>query len=285
MGTGRHGTREEGPVVLSLGLVVNGARSESRQFASDLAQAATARSVEVFATAAEEVEGLPVWDDEKIDVIVAVGGDGTVLEAAQYALALDVPMLGVNLGRIGFLAEAEPDELDRLLDVLVSGDYQVEARNTVRATMPDGTSSVGVNDVVVEKIDAERLVILDVAIDDEPFLTYRADGLVVATSMGSTAYSFSAGGPLLDPKVPAILLTPVAPHSLFDRTMVVPADSRVRVTVAADRPVRVGTDGRRSGRLVEGESVDIAPGDMTVKFVTFRSEGFGSRVTRKFEID
>ena len=87
--------------------------------------------------------------------------------------------------------------------------------------------------------------------------------LVVATSMGSTAYSFSAGGPLLDPKVPAILLTPVAPHSLFDRTMVVPADSRVRVTVAADRPVRVGTDGRSSGRLVEGQSVDIAPGDMT----------------------
>ncbi len=151
--------------------------------------------------------------------------------------------------------------------------------------MPDGTSSIGVNDVVVEKIDAERLVILDVVIDGEHFLTYRADGLVVATSLGSTAYSLSAGGPLLDPRVPAILLTPVAPHSLFDRTMVVPADTHIGVTVVADRPVRVGTDGVRQGRLTMGEQVQITPGEATLKFISFTSEGFGSRVIRKFGID
>jgi NAD+ kinase len=194
-------------------------------------------------------------------------------------------MLGVNLGTIGFLAHAEPDEMEHMLDVLESGEYSIEPRNTIRATMPDGTSSIGVNDVVVEKIDAERLVILDVVIDGEHFLTYRADGLVVATSMGSTAYSLSAGGPLLDPRVPAILLTPVAPHSLFDRTMVVPADSRIGVTVAADRPVRVGTDGVRQGRLTLGERVEITPGEATLKFISFTSESFGSRVTRKFGID
>jgi NAD+ kinase len=268
----------------TLGLIINGSRSESREYAAALDQRARERGFVVFATGEEGPLGLDPWLDQPVDMVLAVGGDGTVLEAARRAVEIDRPMLGVNLGTIGFLAEAEPDEMETMLDALATGRYEIEPRNTIRATMPDGSISIGVNDVVVEKIDAERLVILDVAIDGEHFLTYRADGLVVATSMGSTAYSLSAGGPLLDPRVPAILLTPVAPHSLFDRTMVVPADSSISVTVVADRPVRVGTDGVRQGRLAMGEQVQISPGDATLQFITFKSEGFGSRVTRKFGI-
>jgi NAD+ kinase len=269
---------------LTLGLIINGSRIESREYAAALDRRARDLGLTVFATGEDGSLGLEPWREQPVDVVLAIGGDGTVLEAARRAVAIDRPMLGVNLGTIGFLAEAEPDEMETMLQALVTGSYETESRNTIRATMPDGSTSVGVNDVVVEKIDAERLVILDVAIDGEHFMTYRADGLVVATSMGSTAYSLSAGGPLLDPRVPAILLTPVAPHSLFGRTMVVPANSRIVVTVVADRPVRVGTDGVRQGRLTKGEQVQISPGDATLKFITFKTEGFGSRVTRKFGI-
>lgn len=267
----------------TLGLVVNGSRSSARAFAQRVAALAGDRGLQVVATAEGGTLDLPEWTDG-VDVVVAVGGDGTVLDAARRSVRLDLPLIGINLGTIGFLAEAEPDELEHVLELLAAGDYEIEERNTIRAVLPDGSSDVGVNDVVVEKIDAERLVVLAVEIDGEPFLTYRADGVVVATSTGSTAYSFSAGGPLLDPKVPAILVTPVAPHSLFSRTMVVPAESRIRIEVAADRPVRVGTDGRELGALERGEAVVVEPGSTRAKFIRFRDEGFAGRVTRKFEV-
>jgi NAD+ kinase len=268
----------------SLGLVVNGLRPGARRAAAEIGERAAGYSIAVFATCEGDPLDLPPWEDQRVDVVVAVGGDGTVLQAARRSVELDVPLIGINLGTIGFLAEAEPEEVPMVVDQLAAGDYEVEPRNTLRAVLPNGQSGVGVNDVVVEKIDAERLVILAVEIDGEPFLTYRADGVVVATSMGSTAYSFSAGGPLLDPKVPAILITPVAPHSLFDRTLVVPAESRVAITVAADRPVRVGIDGHEIGSLAEGETVRVEPGPVPAKFIRFRDEGFPGRVTRKFEV-
>ncbi|HEY5685857.1 MAG TPA: NAD(+)/NADH kinase [Acidimicrobiia bacterium] len=268
----------------SLGLVVNGVRPGARLAASEIARRAEAHAIAVFATGEGDAMDLPAWGDQHVDVVVAVGGDGTVLQAARRSVELDVPMIGINLGTIGFLADAEPEEVATVVDMLAGGEYEIEERNTLRAVLPDGRSGIGVNDVVVEKIDAERLVILAVEIDGEPFLTYRADGVVVATSTGSTAYSFSAGGPLLDPKVPAILITPVAPHSLFDRTLIVPALSRVAVTVAADRPVRVGIDGRELGSLEEGETVHVEPGPVPAKFIRFRDEGFPGRVTRKFDV-
>lgn len=254
-----------------LGMVVSG-RPAAARFADKLSDAAHRHGI----------EAVPGTVDA--NVVVAIGGDGTVLEAAQSALELDVPLLGFNLGTIGFLAEAEPEEIDDAVKRLAGGFYRVEERLTVRATLDSGASATGLNDVVVEKIESQRLVVLTVEVDGESFLTHRADGMVVATSTGSTAYAFSAGGPLVDPQIDALLFTPVAPHSLFNRTLVLPPDVTIRVAVADDRSVRVSVDGREIGTLDEGGEVVIGRGSRPLRYVRFNDEGFPARVTRKFDL-
>ena len=215
------------------------------------------------------------------DVVLAVGGDGTMLAATQKALAHDVPILGFNLGTMGFLAEAEPSELDAVITRLLAGDFRIAERMTITATV-DGVSATGVNDVIVEKVDSQRLIHLDVAVDDAPFLTYRADGLVVATPTGSTAYSFSARGPLIDPILEAMILTPVAAHSLFDRTLVLPPSTRLSIKVVRDRPVKVTVDKIDMGHLVSGKTVQIERGSRPARFVRFHDRPFTQTITEKF---
>jgi NAD+ kinase len=257
----------------NIGLVISG-NGEAIEYAARFIEAARGHGM----------SARPVADARAIDLVVAVGGDGTVLEAAHVAVGLGVPIVGVNLGTIGFLAEAEPEELEETVAALAGGAYRIEDRNTIEVTLPDGSTGLGINDIVVEKIDSQRLVVLDVDVDGESFLRHRADGLVVATSTGSTAYSFSAGGPLLDPQVAAILITPVAPHSLFDRSLVIPSDSVVTITVADDRSVRVSADGRELGMMGEGDRAVIGPGPTPARFIRMRQEGFPGRITRKFRL-
>ncbi len=254
-----------------LGMVMSD-RPAAVRFAGQLAEAARRHGIEAFP------------GTEGAEVVVAIGGDGTVLQAAQSAIALDVPLLGFNLGTIGFLAESEPEDVDDAVKRLASGLYRVEERLTVRARLDSGAAATGLNDVVVEKIESQRLVVLKVEVDGESFLTHRADGMVVATSTGSTAYAFSAGGPLVDPQIDALLFTPVAPHSLFNRTLVLPPDVTIRVIVADDRSVRVSVDGREIGTLDEGAEVVIDRGARPLRYVRFGDEGFPARVTRKFDL-
>ena len=218
------------------------------------------------------------------DMVLAVGGDGTMLTAVKDAIADDVPVLGFNLGTLGFLTEAEPDDLPEVIDRLVGGDYEIMERLTISA-MIDNASVSGVNDVVVEKIDSTRLVNLEVDIDGVGFATYRADGLIVATPTGSTAYSFSAGGPVVDPGVDAFVLTPVAAHSLFDRPIVLPADAEINITVRRDRPVRVNVDKTVLGLIGEGDVVRIRRGPRPARFVTFGRGTFPGLVRDKFGLD
>jgi len=218
------------------------------------------------------------------DMVLAVGGDGTMLGAVQNAVNWDVPVLGFNLGTLGFLTEAEPDDLAEVVKRLVTRDFEVEERLTVAAAI-GGVEAVGVNDVVVEKVDSTRLVSLSVVIDGSEFATYRADGLIVATPTGSTAYSFSAGGPVVDPRVDALVLTPVASHSLFDRPIVIPAHSQIDVTVWRDRLVRVNVDKTDLGEIGEGETVRIVKGQRPARFVTFRSTTFPELVRQKFGLE
>ena len=218
------------------------------------------------------------------DAVIAVGGDGTMLAAVRRSMAWDVPVLGFNLGTLGFLTEAEASELKPVVAHLVQGDFDVEERMTLSATI-EGVSAYGVNDVVVEKIDTTRLVNLEVVVDGSPFTTYRADGLVIATPTGSTAYSFSAGGPLVAPGVAVIVMTPVASHSLFDRSLVLPDSSTIDVIVNRDRQVKVHVDKSDLGELGEGETVRIERGDRPAKFVSFGASSFPSVVRDKFGLD
>jgi NAD+ kinase len=220
-------------------------------------------------------------DGERPDMMLAVGGDGTMLGAARDALIWDVPVLGFNLGTLGFLTEAEPEDLEAVVHRLVAGDYDVEERLTIAASAADA-QEMGVNDVVVEKIDSTRLVDLEVVIDGTKFATYRADGLIIATPTGSTAYSFSAGGPIIDPGVDAFVLTPVAAHSLFDRPIVIPAGAEIVITVRRDRPVRVNVDKSVLGHITQGDQVLIGRGERPARFVTFSTRTFPALVRKKF---
>jgi len=269
---------------MKLGIEIHATRSQAAEFARRLAEAAEARGHTVVGdetTARLLGREVEAGDPE---VVVTSGGDGTVLAAVQRAMTFDVPVLAFNLGTIGFLADAEPEDLDRVLDALGAGQLVERRRMTISARLNDGPEVVGINDVVAEKIESQRLVLLQVAIDSEPFLTYRVDGLVAATSTGSTAYNFSAGGPLVDPQVQAMMLTPVAPHSLFNRTLVLPTTARIRISVTANRPVRLSVDGIEAGSLEEGGYVDVFCSERWARFLSLDPSTFPATVKHKFRL-
>jgi NAD+ kinase len=204
-----------------------------------------------------------------------------MLAATQQALAHDVPILGFNLGTMGFLAEASTGDVDKVIERLMSGDYLVTERMTVTASV-EGVAATGVNDVVVEKVDSQRLIHLDVAVNGEHFITYRADGLIVATPTGSTGYAFSARGPLIDPTLDALILAPVAAHSLFDRSLVLPPSTSLAITVRRDRPVKVTVDKIDMGHLATDKTVHIERGSKPARFVKLDERPFTEIVTEKF---
>ncbi|REK20250.1 MAG: NAD(+)/NADH kinase [Actinobacteria bacterium] len=231
-----------------------------------------------------EARGISVHESsEPADMIVAVGGDGTMLSATAAALELDVPVLGFNLGTIGFLTAADPEDLESVVKRLHNGDFGIEERMTVAATVGSNTV-VGVNDVVIEKVDSQRLIELEVEIDGVRFVTYRADGLIVATPTGSTAYSFSAGGPLVSPALKAFVVTPVAAHSLFSRSVVFPPERDIIVTVSRDRAVKASVDKTNLGQIGPGDTVVIRQGERPARFVTLDPPSFAGLVRHKFHL-
>lgn len=252
-------------------LHVRSGRPETREFAD--------RLVASFAAG-----GITVLDDDPgADMVVAVGGDGTMLSAVATAVELDVPVIGFNLGTIGFLTVADPANMADVVGRLGTGDFGVENRMTVAATVGDRTV-LGVNDVVIEKVDSQRLIELNVTIGSVDFVNYRADGLIVATPTGSTAYSFSAGGPLVSPGLDAFVLTPVAAHSLFSRSVVIEPDQEILVRVTRDRAVKVSVDKTDLGQIGTGDTVIIRQGSRPAQFVTLDPPSFAGLVKSKFDL-
>ena len=260
------------------GVVPNRVRPKALEFTDRLVTEARRRGWEVWVDGRNGVDLSP---DLPLDLVIATGGDGTMLRAVSLALAVDRPVLGFNLGTLGFLAAADPGGLISTLHLLEQGRYRLVPRMTVMAEL-NGTVDVGVNDVVVEKIDSQRLIELEVQIDSEPMLSYRADGVVICTPTGSTAYSFSAGGPLLDTRVDALVMTPVAPHSLFSRSLVLSPQSVIRFRVARDRGVQVSVDGRNAASLGMGDEVVVRRGPRPVMFVAFEQVAFSTVVIERF---
>ncbi len=222
---------------------------------------------------------------EELELIVGIGGDGTLMRAAHIAHELCVPVIGINLGTVGYLTEVEPENVDEMLRRLSIGDLDTQVRMTVAAELPDGSVLHGINDVVMEKVLSQRLVQISVEVDDEFFTTFRSDGLIIATPLGSTAYSLSAGGPIVDPELDVLILTPVAPHSLMNRPTVFTPASRLRFTVATERQVRVNLDGHVGGILEEGESVVVRAGERGVEFLTMGIHPFPQAVRHQFGLD
>lgn len=262
-----------------LGLVVHDRRERARRLADRLARMAAERGIDTIRIRADRLSQRPP------DLLVGIGGDGTLLSAAAIALDLDLPVVGVNLGRVGYLADIEPEGLGPMLDGIESRSLEETSRMTVQAEASDGRTWSGVNDVVVEKLESSRLVQIKVEIGGEFFTTYRADGIITATPLGSTAYSLSAGGPVLDPALDALIITPVAPHSLLSRSIVLTSDTEVRYSVELDRPVRVNVDGREATVLRRGETLTVRAGPRRVRFLSLGAHPFPQAVRHQFGLD
>ena len=219
-----------------------------------------------------------------IDLAVALGGDGTMLRAVHLAAAFGTPVLGVNLGRLAYLAAIEPDDLCPALERWASGDFSVEERTMLCLTVegePE-TRHLALNEAVLEHSGPGHTVHLRVTIAGRPFHSYVADALILATPTGSTAYSFSAGGPIVSPRLQALLVTPVAAHTPFSSTLVLHPDEPVRVEVLDYRGAVLSVDGQDLGRLARGDVVRGAVAANAAKLVVFGQRNFYEVLKAKF---
>lgn len=220
-----------------------------------------------------------------LDLVLSLGGDGTMLRAVELATADDVPVLGINLGRLGYLTEVEPAGVRMALKRFLAGSYSVEERMRLDvAVVRDGRreEAGALNEAVVEKSEMGHTVRLDVHLDGRPFISYIADGLILATPTGSTAYAFSVRGPIIDPRHRAVLMAPVAAHMLFDRPMVLRPDCEVTVTVTGDRTAGISVDGRPGEHLSPGDSMSCTASGRPARLVAFGERDFHAVLRNKF---
>jgi len=273
-----------GRAVSTILVIAHHKRDDARILADDTAAWLAARGHTVHLAPADEDAAPPA------DLALVLGGDGTMLHAVHLLDGADTPLLGVNMGHLGYLTEIEPadvhDALDRWEQGSEAGRWRLDARMMLDITAcgPDGTELGtwrALNEGVVDR-QVGGTVRLLVHIDGEPFTTYAADGLIVATPTGSTAYSLSARGPIVSPKHRALLVTPVAPHMLFDRTLVLDPTEEAVIEVLGDSLVTIVVDGRPACELDPGSTLRCRPSAATASFVRFGDRPYHQVLKAKF---
>ncbi len=225
------------------------------------------------------------------DLAISLGGDGTMLRTVQIVGDAPVPIIGVNVGLLGYLTEVEPEALSHALDRWfagpAAGEWHIDERMLLAVSVHTSataapTTWTALNEGVVEKQEAGHTVRMQVWIDGTPFTSYAADGLILATPTGSTAYSMSARGPVLSPRLRAVLLTPVSPHMLFDRSLVLDPTELVEVEILGHRAATLSIDGQQVATLGEGDRVSVAPSPQVARFVRFGDRRFHQILKAKF---
>ena len=231
---------------------------------------------------------VPTFDSVHLDALITFGGDGTLLRGARLLGGRETPILGVNLGRVGFLTTATRESLDAALESLVTGKFEIERRQALRAAIRDAegetrSTQMAMNDVTVHKGGVARVIRVNVFIQGDNVGPYSADGIIVATPTGSTAYSLSAGGPIVVPGVEAIIVTPIAAHTLAVRPLVVPATFRIVIEPIAgwSDDLLVSFDGQTGTTLAPGESVEVCRADHRVCLIRLGGDGFFGRMRQK----
>ncbi len=239
------------------------------------------------ASCAESVASGPAAT-QGCELVLVIGGDGTILRAAELARDSGAPLLGINLGHVGFLAEADPEDVDHTMAAIVERSYRVEERLTLDVRVScEGTvvaTTWALNEASVEKAARERMLEVMVGVDHRPLSRWGCDGVVCATPTGSTAYNFSAGGPIVWPDVEALLLVPLSAHALFARPMVVGPDCVLSVELIADTEGAgvLWCDGRRTWELAPGSRVEVRRGDTPIRLARLHEVPFSGRLVAKF---
>lgn len=229
---------------------------------------------------------------ENADLLIVLGGDGTILEAARRAAARQTPVLGINLGRVGYMAELEMSEMDLLERLFTVSDtppaYTIEKRSMLHVELLNingevRTTAYGLNDAVITNGSIARIVDIELSENGVPVTNYRADGLIVATPTGSTAYSMSAGGPVADPRVRCFCVTPISPHSLTARPMIFPDDAvlEIKNTCQREKMLFLTVDGRTNCELYKGEVVRIRRSELETNLIRLKNCGFYHRLRQK----
>lgn len=269
-----------------IGLVVHGAEA-AMQKAREVASVMDSFRAKLFAedTAAQRLL-LPALSscDEPLHFVLSIGGDGTLLRGVQWALAWNVPLLGINMGRLGFLTEAEPDALEAYIPRLMCGDYRLEDRSLLHIT--NGSQEwTALNDAVITRGGYARLITMEVRVDAEWMGQFVADGLVVATPTGSTAYSLSAGGPVVAPGVDCNIITPICAHSLQHRPTLTAGNATIQLKMGADLQQRgvLQIDGRNCMELSSGDKITIQRFSQKLQLVRFQDLQFFYRVHSKLK--
>ena len=276
-------------------LVAHTGRPEVARTAASACKRLDDAGIELVSLAGESGElDLAVFDphdhsDAPIEIVLALGGDGTLLRAAEHARPLSVPVLGINLGRVGFLAEADVDQLDVTLDAIIDHRYRISSRMTVEVTVEHEGRLIAtgwaLNEISVEKGTRERILDVVVEVDGHGVSAYGCDGVLIATPTGSTAYTFSAGGPVLWPGVDALLVAPSNAHALFARSLVVAPECTVTVHIdPAGQNAVLACDGRRIHEIPPGSRIHVRKGDKPVTLVRLTDQVFTDRLVRKFQL-
>ena len=281
-------------------VVVNTASDDARTLARSVVEALGDAGAKVGGVA-HDIESLDLGDSSSVDVIaddfpagsaeadvvVVFGGDGTILRAAELA-APGTPLLGVNLGHVGFLAEAEPEDVTFVVESLIDRRWEVEERTRLNVSLQrdgqqvDGTWAL--NEVSVEKASRERMINVLVEVDGRPLSRWGCDGVVCATPTGSTAYAFSAGGPVVWPEVAALLVVPLSAHALFARPLVVSPSSSISLDVDPGSAAVLWADGRRTIDVRPGDRLVVTADPVPVRFARLAPAPFTDRLVAKFDL-
>jgi NAD+ kinase len=279
----------------SVGLVPHRERAEAHALARTTVEWLTGHDVAVRVPAEEAAAaGLDdhAVDRERftdgLDLVMSLGGDGTMLYTVQLVYPAAVPVIGVNVGHLGYLSEIEPAELPAVLPRLIAGDFSVSERMMleveVESCEPVGGTRYALNEVVLEKRRAGHMIRLDVSINGSTFTSYAADGVIAATPTGTTAYSFSARGPIVSPALRCVVLTPLSPHMLFDRSLVLAENEELEFLVRHELEVDATIDGRDLGSLRAGDRVRCRAAPEPLRLATVHPRDFHQILKAKFAL-
>jgi NAD+ kinase len=273
----------------SILFIVNPNRDDATEAVNQLAKKFTSADFSLYTTSETEIDGLGVITDEalpEVEIAIVLGGDGTMLRAAEAVRGTEIPLLGVNLGRVGFLAEVEKPSLDEITSSVIARNFITEERMVLAYSVERGereiSSGWALNEVTIER-SATTMVELFVQIDHRPLSRWGCDGLICSTPTGSTAYAFSAGGPIVWPEVKALLLLPIAAHALFSKPMVVSPESKIVIDVESSQAL-LSADSRRKFSLTKGDRITLTKGDESVRLAHVKEILFTDRLVAKFKL-